>query len=466
MTLPLRERLKAARREMDAAIDSREFADVPAIELDLKHARTRILDELLEVDDDRRDELVEEIKDELGAARARRRTLESETASRLRDLVLLSWVRQAEEISAPGDSVLRLRSAAIGALTFPTGDPGRLGTLLRALEGLQQKVGTSPLPASLAPDSLRTWIQRGDERLRTARAAAMHSLADALERALVGARRIEGRSVASEVVRVHAKALATALLAVDLEVLRFLAETHRAEELQRMKAIDLLQHPELRSEERPFIEFELRSMGRLPEVGGRDVSSSRLISLEQLLQSRVDQRRSSLRAALVDARNAGLSDQELVPASDERLAALKGADRYRAGAAWVEARADEAEMKLLEERLVRAVAAATGRPELEDAVAELKVRVVGESADSVREALVALERELEAEPSATPPAKKAQTLDEERATILREVHPLAHATWIRLRSWVEKHPGGEVEDVLEEIADEASAIAENWRENA
>jgi hypothetical protein len=273
------------------------------------------------------------------------------------------------------------------------------------------------------------------------------------------------------------------------------AVARRADDRRRavaiwLRALDLLLHPDLRGEERAFLEAGWGVPG--DPAGPAEAFETRVGAVERNLEDRRAAARVRLGRALEAARRAGVPASDLEPAAAAEIGRLAGAGRLQAAAARIEALAAARAIDPLLPRLSATLAVAwrraVDRPDepgsdvLRSGVEDLRLRLAGESVAAIAESLERLERL-----AASPPAARARragasgvgegagasgagaasgpagaipvtTVSDE--ALIGRLHEVAAAAWASLREWARGPGGREVEDLLEQIVLEARSPGE------
>jgi hypothetical protein len=413
------DRLRAGLREAEADLQAGTFAGLEDGGAGLARLVETAREEAIGAAPARVADLAAAVERAHDEARRRLHAESRDTRRRLRDLLAATWEAQAG--AGPAAAALRpARREAVAALAA-AGGAGALSRLKRAAAALDTAAAAA---AALRPGAL---ARRADER--------------------------------------------------------------RAEAATWLRTLDLLLHPDLRGEERAFLEAGWGLPG--DQAVAAEAVAAQVRAVEAILEDRRAAARGRLGRALEAARRAGVPASELEPATAAAPGVPAGAGRLLGAAARIETLAAARAIEPLVPRLAAALAAAWRRvadrpagPDgdaLRAAVEDLRLRVAGESAAALTEALDRLEGMLAAAdvgeaaggvgaaaaggsapggaaaagtgrsgPAAAVPATTAADV-----ALIGRLHPGAAAAWESLSEWARGPGGSEVEDLLEQIVHEA-----------
>lgn len=469
MEISPRERLVEILEEAKAKLDEGGFAPVSECEGELESLVQDSYNKGLGAEPGELLQLIDRVSRKLEECNRAKRDLERTTASELLDSVVASWSHQSCSAPEEAGRIRRCRARAIALLAGDRTRADFVSDLQEALADLDKEVRNAPPPVSLRPEALLYWIQRSEAALVRQRKSGDSPKTAPVERLLPGARQLADGHGSGESLVGMVRELAAATLELEVDLHRETIESHLRDEQLLLRVIDLVPRPELRSTERAILRSELAKLGQFPHEEWAGQQARRLNDwldwVEELLEDRLEEERFRAEDIAAVAREAGLAEVEPDPTPDS--------GSYRLWAARLEGQLADARLAEIEESIENTVTRAWRRiripeqdsdavRELREKVTDVKIRLAGEPVESITEAVDALSALLPEEGAVEEPAAAIPTLSEGEIDALQRAHPLAGHAWERLQQAAERGSTEAVE-ILEQLAEEADAIAKAWR---
>jgi len=459
--------------EAKSALKAGELADLEGSAYDVAGLVEQIQRDVIGAAPERIARMADDLDRTLAGARRARMDLDRETRARLRDLLVRTCGQQTGSSPALAAALRRARRSALAALAAPAGSAG-LKDLQRLGRELESRSVAAAPARTTGPDTLPAWIGTVETLLEQCEASGL-PCAPAWKEAL-GAARAAGAAAPVRALAAAAESLAATTSAIEVVLLKHQIALQAEDDKARARAIEILLDDDLRAEERAVLEGLLgleTFPAKAPEAEIAPAEALRRV--QRALDERRERARARLRAALKDAETRGLPADVLAPGAAPALGGLRREALWLAGAARIESLVAAHDIGAVEERAAAAVAdgwrlwlALAPGPErdaLRGALADLKIRLAGEGAESVTAALNAvggllagssIHRDVGRDPIAIP--------SDEDLAALETAHPSGARASIDLAGRARASKSEEVSDLVEQAILEARTLGQVRRE--